>query len=296
MADITMKNEQIEIGINYHGAELRSIRKLATDTEYLWCADPAFWNRSSPVLFPFVGMVKDGIYRHEGKEYKMGQHGFARDKDFKLVSQTADEIWFELDDDEDSIARFPLHFHLEIGYKLLENGVVVMWKVKNPAEEVLHFSIGAHPAFNCPVREGEKQTDCAFLLKDFEGNPIQEFNNTIFGTGGTVTPNHEMVRLENGLMPITEHLFDNDAKVIENSQVGSVAILDKAGEAYLTVEFTSPLVGIWSPPKKQAPFVCIEPWYGRCDQEDFTGDLKDREWGNQLAEGEEFSAEYRILV
>ena len=111
-----------------------------------------------------------------------------------------------------------------------------------------------------------------------------------------MTLHHETVKLENGILPITETLFDNDAKVIENGQVHRVALLDGRGAEYLAVEFDAPLVGIWSPPKKQAPFVCIEPWYGRCDSEVFDGELKDREWEQVLKPGEEFRAEYKIVV
>ena len=58
----------------------------------------------------------------------------------------------------------------------------------------------------------------------------------------------------------------------------------------------APLFGIWSPPGKNAPFICIEPWYGRCDDEYFDGDLTEREWGNKLAPHQTFEASYTITV
>ena len=191
---------------------------------------------------------------------------------------------------------YPFAFRLEIGYQLLKDGVKVMWRVKNPAETDMYFSIGAHPAFNCPLRKGEKQTDYSIRLQGGDGNDVEAFVNTIFGQGGTVTAEHETVELNHGLLSITEHTFDNDAKVIENAQVQRVALIDESGEEILAVEFDAPLVGIWSPPKKNAPFVCIEPWYGRCDSEVFAGELKDREWEQVLKPGEEFAAEYKIRV
>lgn len=296
MADIHLKNGTVEIGVNLHGAELKSLRRMDTGTEYLWCGDPAYWNRTSPVLFPFVGGVKDGIYRHKGTEYQIGQHGFARDRDFTLVSQTEDTVWFVLEDDEESHRIYPFAFRLEIGYQLLERGVKVMWKVENPAEEELYFAIGAHPAFNCPLHAGDKQSDCAVRLQDQDGRNLAYFINTIFGQGGTVTRAREAVKLSEGILPITETLFDHDAKVIEGNQVQRVSLLNGDGEEYLAVEFTAPLAGIWSPPKKNAPFVCIEPWYGRCDKDVFEGELKDREWEQALAPGEVFRAEYKIVV
>lgn len=296
MSDVVLKNENLKIEVNLHGAELKSLYNMDTDTEYLWCADPAYWNRTSPVLFPFVGGVKNGVYRHNGEEYRIGQHGFARDREFALVSRTEDTVWFSLEDDESSRMIYPFAFRLEIGYQLLKDGVKVMWRVKNPAETDMYFSIGAHPAFNCPLRKGEKQTDYSIRLQGGDGNDVEAFVNTIFGQGGTVTAEHETVELNHGLLSITEHTFDNDAKVIENAQVQRVALVDESGEEVLAVEFEAPLVGIWSPPKKNAPFVCIEPWYGRCDSEVFAGELKDREWEQVLKPGEEFAAEYKIRV
>ena len=296
MSDVVLKNENLKIEVNLHGVELKSLYNMDTDTEYLWCADPAYWNRTSPVLFPFVGGVKNGVYRHNGVEYRIGQHGFARDREFVLVSRTEDTVWFSLEDDESSRMIYPFAFRLEIGYQLLKDGVKVMWRVKNPAETDMYFSIGAHPAFNCPLRKGEKQTDYSIRLQDGDGKDVGAFVNTIFGQGGTVTAEHETVELNHGLLPITEHTFDNDAKVIENAQVQRVALIDESGEEILAVEFDAPLVGIWSPPKKNAPFVCIEPWYGRCDSEVFAGELKDREWEQVLKPGEEFAAEYKIRV
>ena len=78
MEQIRLENEQIEVTVNIHGAELRSLKSKADGQEYLWNADAKYWGRTSPVLFPFVGGVKNKVYRHEGKEYPMNQmrHGW----------------------------------------------------------------------------------------------------------------------------------------------------------------------------------------------------------------------------
>ena len=101
---------------------------------------------------------------------------------------------------------------------------------------------------------------------------------------------------EGGILPVTEEVFADDALVIEDNQTGKVALLDADKKPYLTVNFAAPLFGVWTPPGKNAPFICIEPWYGRCDKVDFTGTLADREWGNTLKGGEVFEAEYSIEV
>ena len=92
-----------------------------------------------------------------------------------------------------------------------------------------------------------------------------------------------------------DNIFDNDALIIENSDVNEISLIDN-NKKYLTVKFDAPLFGIWSPTKKNAPFVCIEPWYGRCDAEDFNGDITEREWSNSLEIGETWYKEYEIII
>ena len=69
---VVLENEALKVTINGFGAELASIRGKETDTEYLWNADAKFWKRSAPVLFPFVGSLKNKEYHYEGKTYSMG--------------------------------------------------------------------------------------------------------------------------------------------------------------------------------------------------------------------------------
>ena len=290
MALFQISNEKITIQADSMGAELKSLKDVAADREYMWNADPEYWKRTSPVLFPLVGGLRGGVYRLGDREYPMGQHGFARDMEFKLKSQVAHEIWFTLESDEETLQKYPYPFLLELGYELRDKTVVVKWNVKNTGKERMYFSIGGHPAFLCPIEEGTKQTDYSIRLDAKEQVAVSTLHNGLVD-GKTVD-----YKLEKGMIPVTEHLFDGDALVIEHDQAHSVALVKPNGEAYLTVTFDAPLFGIWSPPKKQAPFICIEPWYGRCDRADYAGDWKDREWGQCLEAGETFTAEYQITV
>lgn len=296
MNAVFLENEKLKVRINYHGAELRSIYGKEKKLEYLWNADAKFWNRSSPVLFPFVGSLKNKKYMHEGKEYTMGQHGFARDMKFELISRNENEIWFSVNDTEETYAKYPFHFCLEIGYRLEGSTLKVMWKVKNRNDREMHFSIGAHPAFFCPVHEGDKQTDYFIGLKNKDGNNVESFVNKLLADAGLTSAKTEAREYKDGLIPISEDLFDIDTLIIENDQVKRVALLDSKKEEYVAVSFNAPIVGIWSPPRKNAPFVCLEPWYGRCDFECFEGELKDREYGNTIGVGEVFEASYKIEI
>lgn len=286
MSTITLTNNQMSAVINFHGAELKSLTQ--NGHEYMWQADPEFWGRTSPVLFPFVGAVAEGKYRYEGREYKMGQHGFARDMNFELLEKTQNTCRFVLKSNDETRSRFPLDFDLYIGYELYDNGIEVKWQVSNPYDKNLEFSIGAHPAFNCILDETTIR-----LSKD--GKAVKNFVNSIFGKG--LLTNHKAeIEIEDGLMRLDRSSFDDDAFVIENSQIDRIDILNDSLEKKLSVKFTSPLVGIWSPPGKNAPFLCIEPWYGRADKEGFDGELGEREWNNTLKPGECFKASYLIEV
>ena len=296
MREVFLENEKLRVKVIDKGAELRSIYGKEKGKEYLWNADPKFWNRSSPVLFPFIGNLKNKKYRHEGIEYAMGQHGFVRDMEFELISQKADEVWFSVKDTEDTTKMYPFHFCLEIGYRLVGSELVVMWKVKNLNDFDMHFSIGAHPAFFCPLHEGDKQTDYYLSFKDKDGNVMESFVNKLLGQGGLTSLRTEIRETPEGFLPITEDLFDIDTLILENDQAKRVALADGNKEEYVAVEFDAPIISIWSPTRKNAPFVCLEPWYGRCDYEEFDGELKDREYGNTIAAGEVFAAEYKIII
>lgn len=290
-----LKNESLKATFESFGAELISLQDNA-GKEYLWYGDSAFWGRHSPVLFPFVGKVRDGKYRYNGIEYSMGQHGFARDMEFAFVSQTTEEIWFQLESTEETRQKFPLDFCLEIGYQLIENTLKVMWKVTNPSEkETLHFSIGAHPAFLCPIEEGTKQSEY-FLQLDVQEKA--EYYSAELASGLRL-PEKRVLELENGRCQMTEGFFDMGDRgtyIFEENQVKEVALVTPEGKPYITVSFDMPLVAVWSPEKKQAPFVCIEPWCGRCDRIDYEGSLEQREWGNALEPLKVFETAYRIRI
>lgn len=221
----------------------------------------------------------------------MTQHGFARDMEFTLLSRTEDEIWFVLNSNDETLEKYPYEFTLKLGYRISGNQTEVLWQVENPGKEVLPFSIGGHPAFNCPIEEGTKQSE---YFVDF--GDVDEVVSSRIGENGLVTGCMDVYGLTDGRLALTENLFDHDALVIEDNQTQEAALCKKDGTPYLKVTMEAPLFGVWSPPGKNAPFVCIEPWYGRCDSEYFDGTLEEREWGNVVSPGEIWKASYVIEV
>lgn len=291
MERFQIKNESLTLEIDAHGAEMKSLIDNCSGQEYLWCGDAAYWGRTSPVLFPLVGNYREKQSCFDGKWYSLSQHGFARDMDFELVSEKGDEIWFALEDSPETLEKYPFGFRLELGYRLQGRAVEVLWKVTNKNDREMYFSIGGHPAFNCPLREGEKQTDYRIGF-----DTCEPLTASVLDENGTVSERTKVLELTAGMLQITDSLFDEDALIVEHDQAHKVALYTPEGEKYLEVKFEAPLFGIWSPAGKHAPFVCIEPWYGRSDRADFGQKLEEREWGNVLKAGEIFTAVYQICV
>ena len=285
---ICLKNDIMTAIFDTRGAELKSLIK--DGREYMWNADPAFWNRTSPVLFPFVGALKDGKYRYKGKEYTMGQHGFARDMEFEEMGHTSTSASFRLRSDEETLKKYPFDFELIIMYSLNKNSLEIMWLVKNPSSETMYFSIGAHPAFM--VKTASDGTIRGNLLQFDTTGPLTA---TDFADGLVLKTTHTIELDEDGCFSLDEHTFDNGVHILEHDQVQRISILDTDKKLYVTVEFDTPLVGIWAPEKKNAPFLCIEPWYGLADACDFDGELPDRRYERYLGAGTVFRGGYKII-
>ena len=287
----TLSNSELTIRMSSHGAELCSI--CFRGREYLWQADPAYWKRHSPVLFPIVGSVWEGKYRHEGQTFELSQHGFARDMDFRLYSESPDEVHYRLEDSEETRAKYPFPFLLDIGYRIHGNCIDVLWEVSNPGDRPMHFQIGAHPAFYFPDYEPAAESRGYFgfgAAKDLQYILISEKGCA------DVERSYPLPLDKDGLLPLDVHTFDHDALILEDSQVKEVTLYDTKRRPCLRLCFDAPLVGLWSPPGKNAPFVCIEPWYGRCDRAHYSGECKDRDWMQHLAPKETFKGGYRIEV
>ena len=290
--EIKLENESLELTINSFGAELKSITGKETGTQYLWDADEKYNRR----VMDDESNTKDCDFKErqiaEQVKDRYFRVGIARDMEFELVSQTKDEAWFSLKSNDETLAKYPFEFVLEIGYKLSGSEIKVTWRVTNPAKKDLLFSIGGHPAFMCPVAELGKQSDY-YLKLDTD----KAITYGLICDGGLLDKDDNLLKVDvDGYCQIDEHMFDKDALIIENRQASKVSLCTPDKRPYLTVSFDAPLFGLWSPAGMGAPFICIEPWYGRCDRAGFAGELKDREYGNSLAQGEKFEKSYTIEI
>ncbi|MCG3715796.1 aldose 1-epimerase family protein, partial [Aliarcobacter butzleri] len=247
-----IKNSFIKAQIKSFGAELNSLKKCDENFEYIWQANSKYWARHSPVLFPIVGRLKEDSYFYKNKKYSLSQHGFARDKEFEIVQNEADFIEFRLKSDEKSLEVYPFFFELDIGYKLDKNSLIVSYKVKNKSDEKMYFSIGAHPAFNTQVGDF------------FEFENIKTTKRYFLDEKGLIYKNEDL-NLENSKLYLDKDLFKDDALVFNDSNIKQIILKNIENKSRVKVKFDNfPYLGIWSKPN-DAPFVCIEPWFGVAD-------------------------------
>ena len=286
-----LSNDILTVEVSAHGAELQSIRK--GDVEYLWQGDPAFWGRHSPILFPIVGSVWESRYRVGGKEYQLGQHGFARDMDFTMVSSSQTEVRYRLESSEDTLAKYPYPFVLEIAYRLHGSSLDVVWEVMNPSDGDTYFQIGAHPAFFYPDYDPEKSGRGFFTFDRNEGLECIRIKEKGCVDAETKRP----LEMTEGRLKLEKDTFDAiDTIMLQDSQIKRVNMFREDGTPWLSLSFDAPVTGIWSPPGKVAPFICIEPWYGRCDRVGYEGDYREKDWVNCLSPGEKFESVYTIEI
>ena len=289
-----LENDILKAEFDSFGGELKSVLRKDGYREYMWYGNGKFWARTSPVLFPVVGNVKGGAYDWKDKSYRIHSHGFARDMEHTLISQDEDEIWFELKSSQETMEAYPFPFVLNCGYRLSGDELHVMWKVTNPSREILYFSLGGHPAFLCPVN-GEGSKEGYRLAFEKEGRPLEEIRHHGNITGAGLALHEDLsLPLIDGRAEISREFFDRCTYMIEGGQADRVSLETPGGERIVQLDFDTPLFAIWSPEKKNAPFLCIEPWFGRTDYEDFEGSFSERDYTQALEAGGVFDASYTI--
>ena len=222
-------------------------------------------------------------------------HGFAKDCTFKLEKEEDSAAWFRFTSSEKTLQWYPFPFELNIGYTLSGKRLKVIWIVKNTGHAEMPFQIGGHPGFNYP-RYSNTEECHAYLSFDQLND---ELTYIVKDGSGFLTPlleKHVVPVDEAGLLPVKHELFKDDALIFENSQARKVTIYNQNKRKYLSVEFDMPVFALWSPGKKNAPFICIEPWWGRGDRTNEIRDMRERDWTQHVSPGESFMSSYQIEI
>lgn len=256
------ENENFILGVKEMGAELTSLKSKKTGIEYIWSGNVDVWYGQSPILFPIIGRLLDDKYRLNGKEYTMPKHGIVRKKPFKLVEKTEDSLTFSQTSDSESIEMYPYEFDLRVEFQLTTDGLSVTHYVINNSNEEMYYSFGAHPGFNCEIGD----------YLDFENN-----ENLL-----TERIDHESILIEEKFpvnmdgrkLFITKNIFDDDALILSGYTSKYLSLKSNNHNRVVKFNFDSPVLGIWAKPN--APYVCIEPWWGINDNYDKKDDLSQK--------------------
>ncbi|WP_167628051.1 aldose 1-epimerase family protein [Listeria valentina] len=288
---IKLENEALLVELTEQGAELTKIYHKKTELDYLWDADQAFWGRHAPILFPTVGRLVDDTYYVDGEAFHLTQHGFARDKVFTVVKLVENQVVLELLADDKSKIIYPFSFRLRVTYTLLDDQIRVEYQVENTDNRRIYFSIGAHPAFNVPLTEGTKFED---YYLDFGQ---KEKLDTLLLEGPYRSGELKALSTEKtDTLDLDYSLFENDALIFEGLSGNEIAIRSKKHPHFVKVSFPHfPFVGIWTP-GNDAPFLCIEPWFGIADGVGNSVELRDKAGIEQLDPEAIFTSEYRIQI
>jgi len=273
---IQIKNDHLAVAISEKGAELQSIQLNAL--EYLWQADPNYWAKHSPVLFPIIGELKDGKYIFDNKEYHLPRHGFARDKIFEAKQTSDTSAIFTLHSNADTLAVYPFQFIFQLQYEIKQHTLYCSYIVQNINEGDMYFSVGGHPAFRVPLNENLQYDD--YVLAFDSESTLQRF----LLDNGLTNDKTETVALDDHRLHLKSSLFYNDAIVLKHigsNQIKLYSEKDKHGLKFMFEGF--PYFGIWA--AKDAPFLCLEPWCGIADNIHHNYQLTDKEGINQLAAG-----------
>ncbi|WKL43660.1 aldose 1-epimerase family protein [Flavobacterium sp. ZE23DGlu08] len=278
-----IKNSVLTAEIKHFGAELISL-KTNLNKEYIWEGNPDFWGKHSPILFPIVGTLKKNSFHHNGMEYHLSRHGFARDMEFELIDATENSATFSIQSSDETLKVYPFEFELHLIYTLEENNLSIVYKVINKGKSTMPFAIGAHPAFALPNQfenyavafEKEESLEYYLLENDLISNKTKQ------------------LEVHNKQIPLTYDLFENDALIFKTLQSDSLTILENENPI-LRVHFKDfPSLGIWT--KMNAPFLCIEPWFGYSDTNENSGNLLEKEGIQILKADETFHSKFSIEI
>ncbi len=291
MSDLRrIENDRLIVEVEDAGGQLVSIFDKKNNKDIIWSGDENYWKWHAPTLFPFVGELYDKKIKYEGVVYPMTAHGFARESQFEFVGIEDDRIIHRLLPDKEKRAVYPFEFEFTVIHSIEDNKLKVEWIVENKDDKEMLFQVGGHPAFNVPMPDRKD-----YYLNFGKGKQELKYIQISKDGGTALVDDVKTLKLEDGLLKIGEHLFDNGVLIFEDNQLDEVGINYPDKKPFINVKCQGfPYVGIWTKPAN--PFVCIEPWYGRCDDYGFDGELSEKTGIVKLDSKKTFSATFYIEV
>lgn len=246
-----ISNKYMVVKINELGAELSSIKYL--DNEYLWQKNEKTWNRQSPVLFPFIGPVVNNEYQYNNKTYKMNQHGFLRDRVFKLYRYTKSLITLEYKSDLDDLEIYPFKFRFLITYRISRNTLKTTYQIYNLSDDEMIYQIGAHPAFKLNYPK-----DCYSLL--FDQQEVNEYQFVKNEYNQYFIDDFNKIKISR--INYSDEIASSGTLCYSDFKYHKVSLAQNE-KPYLSLSFDDfNFLAIWSYEACQEPYICLEPWNG----------------------------------
>jgi galactose mutarotase-like enzyme len=274
--------------IDPRGAQLSSL-KMRASSELLWDGDPAVWAGRAPLLFPIVGVLAGGVYRLGSKTYPLSRHGFARDKTFALRNSSPSSAAFSLRTDASTYSVYPFQFELDVRYEISGATLALTTAIRNLGEVDMPASFGYHPGFRWPLPFGQPRAAHFIEFETDEPAAVRRID-----AAGLLTPVLHPTPIANRRLQLTDALFEDDVLIFDRIKSRSVSYGATLGPR-LRIGFSdAPYLGVWTKPG--AGFVCIEPWHGITDPEDFAGDFMQKPGVRVLRGGEAFFAKMDITL
>lgn len=256
-----ISNNLISVWIDEVGCELKKV--VYNNIDYLHDANPLYWGKTAPILFPNIGTIKDGYSIIDDVKYKMIKHGFLKEALFETVEESSSSITLKFTDNESTKMIYPYSFTILISYEVVDTTLLSKIKIINDSNKVMPFNLGLHPAFKVPLLDNESFEDYHISF-DKQGTyeiPYVDLSN------GTIDYTKRVRTLTNlKSLPLNYDDYKNDALIFENVLSHKVTLANKnetAGVEFTFDSFTH--LGIWTPFTINSPFICIEPWIGSGD-------------------------------
>jgi len=266
----------LEIKTTKTGAELTSIKLNGVEKLH---QGESHWKRRAPILFPIVGQLKDGQTIINDRTFKMGQHGFARDMEFKKIEENR----FVLKSSEETLGKFPFKFELYVQYEINDNELTTKYTVINKDIKEMLFGLGGHPAFICDYSSGDYKIEFNEIETDIQFMQLEN---------GLISNDKAPNLLKENRIELLPDSFEKDAIIMKKLKSNKVTLFNE-NEKMFVFDFTGfPYLALWS--KVGAPFVCIEPWFNTTDKVNSNGKFEEKENILKLEPNEKFECKYKV--
>jgi galactose mutarotase-like enzyme len=283
---ISLHNDFLNVQIQKIGAQLTSVLGLQNNISYIWAGDATVWGNHAPNLFPSIGQSFEDTYFYEGQKWTMPRHGFIQTAVFEVVEQATNFVCLQFKSNEDTLKIYPFDFILQISFELKASQIIQTFKVHNLTNKTMSFALGGHPAFTCPLTTDTVFEDY-FLSFNIDNLKHQELQPP-FRTGNWLP----LTSLQNGILPLTRGLFDNDSILLDASNIDYVILQSVKTKHFVRVDLQDfPYLCLWTKQDAKASYICLEPFLGMHDGLK-SSNLLEKE-GNRLLAANEI-ASYRF--